>query len=82
MTPANERSQSTADYERHLRDPTPKVREDVEREFAAEIAKLQSQVESKRIWANRLDENVRAVTKENKDLLTVSRLWASLQDFG
>ncbi len=29
-------------------------------------------LESKRIWANRLDENVRAVTAENKELQLVS----------
>lgn len=59
------------DYERHLAEPTRKVREDVEKEYAPKIAKLESMLESKRIWANRLDENIRAVTVENKDLQQV-----------
>ncbi|ORX37049.1 P-loop containing nucleoside triphosphate hydrolase protein [Kockovaella imperatae] len=63
-----------ADYERHLREPTRKVREDVEREFAAKVTKLESQLESKRIWANRLDENFRAVTAENKELQAVFQI--------
>jgi centromeric protein E len=59
------------DYERHLAEPTRKVREDVEKEYAPKIARLESALESKRIWANRLDENIRAVTVENKDLQQV-----------
>lgn len=59
------------DYERHLAEPSRKVREDVEKEYAPKIAKLESALESKRIWANRLDENIRAVTVENKDLQQV-----------
>ncbi len=61
-----------ADYERHLREPSRKVRDDVEREWSLKVSKLEDQLESKRIWANRLDENVRAVSAENKDLQTVS----------
>ncbi|KAK1925901.1 P-loop containing nucleoside triphosphate hydrolase protein [Papiliotrema laurentii] len=56
------------DYERNLLEPSRKVREDVEREFQGIVQKLETQLESKRIWANRLDENVRMVTAENKDL--------------
>lgn len=76
------------DYERHLAEPTRKVREDVEKEYAPKIAKLESALESKRIWANRLDENIRAVTVENKDLQqasphgsptdNISLMWMSL----
>ncbi len=62
---------NSADYERHLREPSRKVREDVEREWSVKLSKLEDQLESKRIWANRLDENVRAVTAENKELQTV-----------
>jgi centromeric protein E len=60
-----------ADYDRHLREPTRKVREDVEKEFSGKLASLERQLESKRIWAERLDENVRAVTAENRDLQNV-----------
>jgi hypothetical protein len=60
------------DYDRHLREPHRKVREDVEKEYAPKIAKLQSALETKTFWANRLDENIRAVTAENKDLKMVS----------
>ena len=67
-----------ADYERHLREPTRKVREDVEKEWSGKVSKLESQLESKRIWANRLDENFRAVTAENKDMLMVSRSVAEM----
>ena len=35
------------------------------------IAKLQSALEAKTIWANRLHENMKAVTVENKDLRMV-----------
>ena len=66
------------DYERHLAEPTRKVREDVEKEYAPKIAKLESALESKRIWANRLDENIRAVTVENKDLQQVRPAFCTL----
>ena len=61
-----------ADYERHLREPSRKVREDVEKEWSGRVSKLESQLESKRIWANRLDENVRALTAENREMREVS----------
>lgn len=57
-----------ADYERHLREPSRKVREDVDREWAGKYSKLESQLESKTIWANRLDENVRHVTAQKRIL--------------
>ncbi|KAK4685751.1 hypothetical protein P7C73_g4393, partial [Tremellales sp. Uapishka_1] len=57
-----------ADYERHLLEPSRKVREDVEREWKAKVSRVEAQLESKTIWANRLDENVRHVTAENKAL--------------
>ncbi|WVQ84221.1 hypothetical protein IAT38_006372 [Cryptococcus sp. DSM 104549] len=56
------------DYERHLREPTRKVKEDVEKEFAGKMKTLENQLDSKKIWANRLDENVRFLTAENRDL--------------
>nr|XP_031858541.1 uncharacterized protein CI109_006064 [Kwoniella shandongensis]KAA5525613.1 hypothetical protein CI109_006064 [Kwoniella shandongensis] len=56
------------DYERHLREPSRKVREDVEKEFVGKIRTLENQLDSKKIWANRLDENIRHVTAENKML--------------
>ena len=59
------------DYERHLIEPHPKVREDVEKEYLPKIARLQSALEAKTIWANRLHENINAVTVENKDLRMV-----------
>lgn len=62
------------DYERHLAEPSRKVREDVEKEYGPKIAKLKAALESKRIWADRLDENIRAVTAENRELKTVSQL--------
>lgn len=65
---------STEDYERHLREPSRKVREDVEKEWSGKVSTLKSQLESKTIWANRLDENVRMVTAENKALHMVSSL--------
>lgn len=52
-------------------EPHPKVREDVEKEYLPKIAKLQSALEAKTIWANRLHENMNAVTVENKDLRMV-----------
>ncbi|TXT13257.1 hypothetical protein VHUM_00624 [Vanrija humicola] len=57
-----------ADYERHLREPSRKVREDVDREWQGKYSKLESQLESKTIWANRLDENVRHVTAQKRIL--------------
>jgi centromeric protein E len=44
----------------------------VEQEWKSRVEKLEAQLESKKIWANRLDENVRAVTAENKALQSVS----------
>lgn len=61
-----------ADYERHLLEPSRKVRDDVEKEWKTKVDKLEAQLESKKIWANRLDENFRAVTTENKQLVEVS----------
>ncbi|RSH90768.1 Kinesin-like protein kip2 [Saitozyma podzolica] len=58
-----------ADYERHLLEPSRKVRDDVEKEWKTKVDKLEAQLESKKIWANRLDENFRAVTTENKQLV-------------
>jgi hypothetical protein len=54
-----------------LIEPHPKVREDVEKEYLPKIARLQSALEAKTIWANRLHENINAVTVENKDLRMV-----------
>lgn len=59
------------DYERNLREPAQKVKEDVEREWKGRVQRLESQLESKTIWANRLDENFRAVSAENKLLRAV-----------
>ncbi|EIW67645.1 hypothetical protein TREMEDRAFT_33548, partial [Tremella mesenterica DSM 1558] len=56
------------DYERHLAEPSRKVREDVEREWSGRVEKLERQLETKAIWAIRLDENIRALTEENKGL--------------
>ncbi|WVQ96601.1 hypothetical protein IAU59_003706 [Kwoniella sp. CBS 9459] len=56
------------DYERHLLEPSRKVRADVEKEFAEKFKTLENQLDSKKIWANRLDENVRFLTQENKAL--------------
>ncbi|KAK8858917.1 hypothetical protein IAR55_003148 [Kwoniella newhampshirensis] len=56
------------DYERHLREPSRKVREDVEKEYIGKIRALENQLDSKKIWANRLDENIRHVSAENKTL--------------
>jgi centromeric protein E len=56
-----------------LREPSRKVKEDVEKEWRGKVEKLEEQLESKHIWACRLDENVRAVTAENKILKAVSR---------
>ncbi|WVO18606.1 hypothetical protein L204_106325 [Cryptococcus depauperatus] len=56
------------DYERHLREPSRKVREDVEKEYVEKMRLLENQLDSKRIWAHRLDENVRRLTAENKEL--------------
>lgn len=36
------------------------------------VGKLKSQLESKKIWANRLDENVRMLMAENKEIKQVS----------
>ncbi|WVF69082.1 hypothetical protein IAT40_003856 [Kwoniella sp. CBS 6097] len=56
------------DYERHLLEPSRKVRADVEKEFSEKFKTLENQLDSKKIWANRLDENVRFLTQENKSL--------------
>jgi len=56
-------------------EPHPKVREDVEKEYLPKIAKLQSALEAKTIWANRLHENMNAVTVENRDLKMVRALY-------
>ncbi|WRT66744.1 uncharacterized protein IL334_003707 [Kwoniella shivajii] len=56
------------DYERHLLEPSRKVRADVEKEFMDKMKTLENQLDSKKIWANRLDENVRFLTQENKAL--------------
>ncbi|WWC88295.1 uncharacterized protein L201_003203 [Kwoniella dendrophila CBS 6074] len=56
------------DYERHLLEPSRKVRADVEKEFNDKMKNLENQLDSKKIWANRLDENVRFITQENKAL--------------
>ncbi|OCF39719.1 centromeric protein E [Kwoniella heveanensis CBS 569] len=56
------------DYERHLLEPSRKVRADVEKEFSEKFKTLENQLDSKKIWANRLDENVRFLTQENKAL--------------
>ncbi|WWC62984.1 uncharacterized protein I303_105582 [Kwoniella dejecticola CBS 10117] len=56
------------DYERHLLEPSRKVRADVEKEFGEKLKTLENQLDSKKIWANRLDENVRFITQENKAL--------------
>ncbi|TYJ58389.1 hypothetical protein B9479_000935 [Cryptococcus floricola] len=56
------------DYERHLLEPSRKVREDVEKEFRSKMKTLENQLDSKKIWANRLDENVRFLSTENKQL--------------
>jgi len=60
-----------ADYERHLLEPSRKVREDVEKEWVGKVEKLEARIESKTIWANRLDENFRAVSMENRELANV-----------
>ena len=57
-----------------MREPARKVREDVEKEWAGKVGKLESQLESKKIWANRLDENVRMLMAENKEIKQVSRV--------
>ncbi|KAL7420485.1 Kinesin-like protein kip2 [Cryptotrichosporon argae] len=57
-----------SDYERHLREPSRKVREDVEREWAGRVTKLEAALESKTIWANRLDENVRMLAMDKRDM--------------
>lgn len=54
-----------------MREPAQKVKEDVEREWKGRVQRLESQLESKTIWANRLDENFRAVSAENKLLRAV-----------
>lgn len=59
------------DYERNLREPSRKVREDVEKEYIGKMKTLENQLDSKKIWANRLDENVRFLTAENKQLQAV-----------
>jgi centromeric protein E len=64
-----------ADYERHLLEPSRKVREDVEKEYLAKVSKLETQLESKKIWANRLDENVRALSVENREYQAVRILF-------
>lgn len=65
------------DYERHLREPSRKVKEDVEKEWKGKVEKLEESLNSKHIWACRLDENVRAVTAENKILKAVSWSFSS-----
>lgn len=67
-------SLTPADYERHLREPDRKVREDVEREWADKYAKLQRLLESKRTWAVTLDNNIRHVNHEKKALEQRCRL--------
>jgi hypothetical protein len=64
----------TDDYERHLREPSQKLREDVRREFADEIKKLQGLVESKQIWAESLHEQL------NKSHQDVERYRAKAAD--
>lgn len=51
-----------------MREPDRKVKADVEKEWAGRFQKLQNQLDSKTIWANRLDENMRKVTHEKRVL--------------
>jgi centromeric protein E len=60
------------DYERNLLEPSRKVREDVEREWKAKVERLEGQLESKQVWAVRLDERVRGLTRENEAMKAVS----------
>lgn len=54
-----------ADYERHLRDPDKKVKEDVEREWVGKYQRLEEKLRVKSAYALRLDENCRVLTETN-----------------
>lgn len=58
------------DYERHLREPSRKVREDVDKEWNAKHKKVLDQLESKTIWANRLHNNMIVIEEEKRMLHT------------
>lgn len=57
-----------ADYERHLREPSRKVKQDVEREWADKHSRLEEKFRVKSAYALRLDENCRVLTENNKTL--------------
>lgn len=57
-----------SDYERHLREPDRKVREDVEKEWKARYNQLENRLASKTTWAERLDENLRRTFAEKAAL--------------
>ncbi|BEI80502.1 hypothetical protein CcaverHIS002_0110310 [Cutaneotrichosporon cavernicola] len=57
-----------ADYERHLREPSRKVKQDVEREWADKHKRLEEKMRVKSAYALRLDENCRLLSEENKML--------------
>jgi centromeric protein E len=57
-----------ADYERHLREPSRKVKQDVEREWVDKHKRLEEKMRIKSAYALRLDENCRLLTEENKVL--------------
>jgi centromeric protein E len=61
-------SDDTDENERNLLEPSRKVREDVEREWEGKVQKVTDALESKTIWANRLDENVRSYRRRNLEL--------------
>ena len=50
----------------------------MEREYAGRTTDLERQLESKTTWAHRLDDNIRAITRENKELASVSFAFACL----
>lgn len=58
-----------ADYERHLREPSRKVKEDVEREWSDKHKRLEEKFRVKSAYALRLDENCRVLTETNKALV-------------
>lgn len=57
-----------SDYERHLREPDRKVREDVEKEWKGRYNQLENRLASKTTWAERLDENLRRTFAEKAAL--------------
>ncbi|CAK9784791.1 kinesin-domain-containing protein [Cutaneotrichosporon oleaginosum] len=57
-----------ADYERHLREPSRKVKQDVEREWTDKYQRLEEKMRVKTVYALRLDENCRMLTESNKNM--------------